>query len=81
MKSLVYFHQRFYSTKLDSAKPKLRASPTGSSQNFADRFVSIYVDRLIRLLAIEIEPIGAVSQDSWHAPILPNCESFRTGIH
>jgi hypothetical protein len=22
MKSLVYFHQRFYSTKLDSAKPK-----------------------------------------------------------
>ena len=30
---------------------------------------------------LEIEPIGAGSQNSWHLSILPNCDSFRTGIH
>jgi hypothetical protein len=39
------------------------------------------MSRLIRLVTVEIEPIGAGSQDSWHPLILPNCSSLATGIH
>jgi hypothetical protein len=39
------------------------------------------VTGFVWLMAIEIEAIRSGPQDGWHGPILPNCESFRTGIH
>jgi hypothetical protein len=39
------------------------------------------VTRLVWLMAVEIEAIRSGPQHGWHGPILPNCESIRTGIH
>src|SRR5690349_24020127 len=41
----------------------------------------MHMTELIRFVAVEIKPVWATSQDGRHAPILPDCDSVRTGIH
>ena len=69
--------------KLDRTKPKVDSQCDRLEPELRREVVSIHMDmaRLVRLMTVEIDPIRASSQNSWHGLILPNCDSFRAGIH
>jgi hypothetical protein len=80
---LIGLNNRFYSMKLDGTKPKVDSQCDRFQPKLRREIVSVHVDMawFVRLMAVEIEPIWAGPQSSWHASILPNCHPFRTGIH
>ena len=81
--ALVLFYQGLYCTKLLSTKSEVSCKCHRLKPELRRQIISVNVDmaRLIRFVAIEIKPVRATSQDSWHGRILQNCAYSRTGIH
>ena len=81
--ALVLFYQGLYCTKLLSTKSEVSCKCHRLKPELRRQIISVNVDMasLIRFVAIEIKPVRATSQDSWHGRILQNCAYFRTGVH
>ena len=80
---LIGLYHGLYSTKLHGAKPKVYGECHGFKPRLGGQIVPVDVDMtgLVRFVAIKIEPIRPAPQRCWHAPILSDCASVRTGIH